>query len=47
MFLLHVSHASGVVQTIACASAFLRGLWIISLAGQPVTLRCEDRAVAA
>jgi len=42
-----VSHASGVVQTIACASALIRALWIISLAGQPVTLRCEDLSVAA
>ena len=42
-YLLHITHPSGLVQTVPCASAFLRGLWVISLAGKPVTLRCEDR----
>jgi len=47
VYLLHVTTlATGAVKTVTCASAFLRALWIISLAGQPVTLRCEDRMSA-
>jgi hypothetical protein len=47
MFLLHLTYPSGTVQTVSCASAFVRALWIISLTEHPVTLRCEDRVVAA
>lgn len=42
MFLLHIAHPSGVVQTVPCASAFLRALWMISLSEYPVVLRTED-----
>jgi hypothetical protein len=45
-YLLHVTTPSGATFSVTCASPFLRGLWIISLAGQPVTLRSEDRASA-
>lgn len=47
MFLLHLTHPNGNLQTLTYASAFLRALWIISLAGQPVVVRLEDRAVAS
>jgi hypothetical protein len=45
-FLLHLTHPSGTVQTVPCATRFLRALWIISLAGQPVVVRIEDRVSA-
>ncbi len=44
IFLLHVQHPSGLVQTVAFASAFLRGLFVIGLADQPVTFTLEDRS---
>jgi len=31
------------VQTLTFASAFARGLFVVALAGQPVTVRLEDR----
>jgi hypothetical protein len=43
-YLLHVTYPNGTVLTIASSSAMLRGLWMISLAEHPVTLRSEDRA---
>jgi hypothetical protein len=43
-YLLHVTNADGTVTTVPCASALIRGLWMISLATSPVTLRTEDRA---
>jgi hypothetical protein len=42
MYLLFITHPSGHVQTLTCASAFLRGLWMIALAQHPVVLRTED-----
>lgn len=46
MFLLHIAHASGRLQTITCASPFLRALWVISLSGQMVELRLENQVSA-
>ncbi len=45
-FYLHVTTASGATFSVTCPSAFLRGLWIISLAGMPCTLISEDRRSA-
>jgi hypothetical protein len=44
MYLLHCTDASGFSQTLTFTSAFARGLALISLAAQPVTLRLEDRS---
>ena len=41
-FLLHLTYASGLVQTVPFASAFDRALWIITLSTQPVGLRSEN-----
>lgn len=46
-FLLHLAYPSGTVETLRFASAFDRSLWIIALAGQPVTMTLEDPGVAA
>jgi hypothetical protein len=46
MFLLHVRYPSGLVETLAFSSAFLRGLHLIALRAQPVDLRLEDRATS-
>lgn len=45
MFLLYVTHDSGVVQLLTFPSAFDRSLVIITLAAQPVTLRCTEYAL--
>lgn len=42
-YLLHVTYPNGTVLTVASTSALLRGLWMISLAQHPVSLRSEDR----
>jgi len=42
MFLLHVYHPSGKVQTWKFDSAFSRGLAVIAFAAQPVIVRLED-----
>lgn len=42
MFLLYVTHATGVVQLLTFTSGFDRGLMMITLAAQPVTLRCME-----
>jgi hypothetical protein len=42
MFLLHLAYASGVCRTLTFSTRFARGLWMITLAGQPVDLRTED-----
>ena len=44
MYLLHLTFPSGQVQTWTFVSAFARGLVLIALAAQPVTLRIEDRS---
>jgi hypothetical protein len=44
MFLLHLTYTNGVQDTMTFTSAFARGLALISLAAQPVTLRLEDRS---
>jgi hypothetical protein len=41
-FLLHLTYASGAVETLRFASAFDRSLWVIALAAQPVTFTLED-----
>lgn len=46
-FLLHLAYPSGAVETLRFASAFDRSLWIIALAGQPVTMTLEDPGIAA
>lgn len=46
-FLLSITYASGLSQTLTFASAFERGLFAIALANFPVVLRFEDRAVSA
>lgn len=43
IYLLHISQ-DGREWTVPFDSPFLRGLWIITLAAQPVTLRTEDRS---
>ena len=43
-YLLHITTVTGAVSTLTCPSALVRGLWIISLANQAVSLRSEDRA---
>ncbi len=42
MFLLHVSYASGAIETLTFPSRFDRSLVLVSLAAQPVGLRTED-----
>jgi hypothetical protein len=42
MFLLHITYASGRIQTVPCPSAFSRSLLVIALANQPVIMRLED-----
>lgn len=44
MFLLHVCYASGDVHIVPFPSAFARALAMITLAGQPVTLRVSNEA---
>ena len=45
MYLLHCYFpTTGRRETLSFPSAFLRGLAIIALAAQPVTLRTEDRS---
>lgn len=47
-YLLHVTLPDGKLHTLTCPSAFVRGLWIISMAVHPaVTCTTEDRVVAA
>jgi hypothetical protein len=43
---LEVAHPSGVVQTVTFTSAFARGLAMIALAAQPVTLRIVAAVLA-
>jgi hypothetical protein len=42
MYLLHVTYPTGTVQTIPFHSAFLRGLAVVMLAGQDVTIALSD-----
>jgi len=42
LYLLHIHHRSGHVQTLTFPSVFSRGLQMIALAAQPVTLRVEE-----
>jgi hypothetical protein len=44
MFLLYVTHSSGLVQLLTFPTAFDRALVQITLAAQPVTLRCTEYA---
>jgi hypothetical protein len=41
MFLLHLTYATGAVQTMTFESAFRRALAMITLASHPVVLRVE------
>ena len=43
-FLLHVTYASGTVETLTFRSRFDRSLVMVTLASQPVGLRTEDRS---
>jgi hypothetical protein len=44
MFLLTVTYPAGRVSVLSFPSAFDRGLMMITLAAQPVTLRCTEYA---
>lgn len=44
MFLLHIRHGSGYVETVPFETAFARALVMISLATEPVVLWMEDPA---
>lgn len=44
MFLLYVTHRTGVVQLLTFPTAFDRALVAITLAAQPVILRCTEYA---
>lgn len=46
MYLLHLQYATGARLTIGFPTRFDRGLHMILLAAQPVTLRIEDREAA-
>lgn len=44
MYVLYVTHPTGVVQLLTFPTSFDRGLMMITLAAQPVTLRCTEYA---
>ena len=46
-FLLHITYATGRVQTSAFPTAFARALEMVLLSTQPVTLRLEDSVIPA
>jgi hypothetical protein len=43
-YLLHVTVQNGTVHTLTFETAFLRGLFVIALAQQPIGVTLEDRS---